>query len=904
MREKNELCVGIDLGTTNSLVATVRADGNRLKTPVKKVPRTIDGKGNRRNDVLLPSVVWYNPASEMPIVGDLAKEAYRSAPYRVARSIKSQMGRPAVTGLQEDIPDHTPEEVSARILRHLLNDLEKYYGVEIRDVVITVPASFDPMQRIATLRAAEIAGLDVRNADGSYDEDILLSEPEAVLYDALNQIRNGDYDANLSFDREQKVLVFDIGGGTLDITLHAVRRNSENPEILDMDLIATNRFTPVAGDTFDELVAEEMLRRCCEVYQDQLPAAARRIAENKDSVMPDFRTFAEQLKVSINERHDDMAFQNRTLPEDYEFECGNMLTIGYAYNDVFTKREYEDCVRELMGWQYSYEDYRTIEEKGQTKDIIWPVLDVLRKGAKKLGEELRVDAVILSGGMSRLYLVKERLEKFFGFHVFSASDPDMAVAQGAAVYHYHQHQDSELMKRLHAKEHSAAIAEAGKSERIAAERPMPDLFIRSGRMTMADSVYLGLRNGARMILAEEGQELPFESKRSGLYVEAGQNMVCVPIQQKGVHANEFVTIASGNIQFRTKPDRDMPVSIRFDISRNQIITIEAWMCRDEQGLEPIERGTVTFSLGDSGKRQLRGKLVPPSGSRLNPSNEVSALLTLCRQKNASVEAFRRRKQTIAACGNPEDFARPLLKTLTSGRGDMKICFHLIPLARKLAKYWSEAEQSQLAQLCYEILRDEVHGYNLQFGKKSGQWVSIYSEAILTVGLCGTERDAEKLYVPNLYGNAAYRDKLLQVFAYHGIHTDWVEDCLRREYPTAYRWIGPALSRTKQEYAPARVARIVDKLLKVLEYGAENHNTLVDAIISLGFLCDSRSGALANRVSRELRLRAEQAVSGLDRAYPEEWLRAARKAQNVALKMIRGETLDHLEEQFLLGLYEE
>ena len=90
-----------------------------------------------------------------------------------------------------------------------------------------MPASFNPVQREATLRAAEIAGLEVRESNGNYRDDVLLSEPEAVIYDVLNQVQNGKINLPIDFNTQKKVLVFDIGGGTLDITLHEIQRVTE-----------------------------------------------------------------------------------------------------------------------------------------------------------------------------------------------------------------------------------------------------------------------------------------------------------------------------------------------------------------------------------------------------------------------------------------------------------------------------------------------------------------------------------------------------------------------------------------------------------------------------------------------------------------------------------------------------
>ena len=271
MSSYSSLCVGIDLGTTNSLIASCRCENGKINTPVKMTARIVDSRGTKRNDSLLPSCIYYqqdeNGKNLEPIVGDFAKSMHASVPFRVSKSIKSQMGKANIDGLDASVPDKKPEDVSARIIKHLVSDLEKYYDETIKDVVITVPASFDPAQRLATLRAAEIAGIDVKNEDGSYNQGVLLSEPEAVMYYLLNQIKKGECDIRLDFSTPKNILVFDIGGGTLDITVHKVQRNAKNSDILNIDLIATNRFTPVAGDTFDQKVAEEMYDRYLAYYK-------------------------------------------------------------------------------------------------------------------------------------------------------------------------------------------------------------------------------------------------------------------------------------------------------------------------------------------------------------------------------------------------------------------------------------------------------------------------------------------------------------------------------------------------------------------------------------------------------------------------------------------------------------
>ena len=151
--EHSDLCVGIDLGTTNSVLATVNIKPNGdIVSKVVDLPRAVDlynsasgqAKLSSQKKPLLPSCVYYNEKHNFePLVGDFAKMQYPNRPHLVAKSIKSQMGNALAEGLSEDIPDKTPAEVSARILKHMIKEAGKIYRQNIEDAVITVPANFD-----------------------------------------------------------------------------------------------------------------------------------------------------------------------------------------------------------------------------------------------------------------------------------------------------------------------------------------------------------------------------------------------------------------------------------------------------------------------------------------------------------------------------------------------------------------------------------------------------------------------------------------------------------------------------------------------------------------------------------------------------------------------------------------
>ena len=170
-QEQDGLCVGIDLGTTNSVLSIINEKPNGdIISKVLEIPRATDmynavsagPKLTTKKEPTLPSCVYYRQEKNYePLVGDFAKMQYPLRPHLVAKSVKSQMGKAKVEGLSEDIPDKTPAEISARILKHLIREASKVCRSEIKDAVITVPANFDSIMCKATRDAAELAGIKV-----------------------------------------------------------------------------------------------------------------------------------------------------------------------------------------------------------------------------------------------------------------------------------------------------------------------------------------------------------------------------------------------------------------------------------------------------------------------------------------------------------------------------------------------------------------------------------------------------------------------------------------------------------------------------------------------------------------------------------------------------------------------
>lgn len=204
--------IGIDLGTTNSEVAVI-VEGQAKIIPVD-------------DEMIMPSCVGINPAGEL-LVGRSARNQMVVAPDNTVVSIKRKMGTDARVGLNGK--NFSPEEISALILQKLKQVAEAYLGHPVGKAVITVPAYFDDTQRKATRNAGVLAGLEVMR---------IINEPTAAAL---------AYDAGL--EKDQVVLVYDLGGGTFDVSLVVVEKGV-------VEVKASHGDTHLGGDDFDQLLME------------------------------------------------------------------------------------------------------------------------------------------------------------------------------------------------------------------------------------------------------------------------------------------------------------------------------------------------------------------------------------------------------------------------------------------------------------------------------------------------------------------------------------------------------------------------------------------------------------------------------------------------------------------------
>lgn len=904
--EHSNLCVGIDLGTTNSAIATCRQKENgQLISTVTQIDRITDSTGSRDLKIkhpTLPSCVYYSKSSDgtyTPIVGDFAKDCYKIRPDLVAKSIKSQMGQSTITynDWDSNIPDKKPEDVAARILEHLLRDFKVKHRVDkMEDVVITVPANFGVDKRQATLLAAERAGVNVRDDKGGFRNDILITEPEAVLYNAINEMQNNNVDLGIDFQTKKLVLIYDIGGGTLDLTAHEVV-NVPGTDIISVKCLATNEYTPLAGDRFDEVLGEYIYKAYIDYFERQAPDVAQRLRGDKN-LKAKLLKCAEDLKLSVNE---ECLYNN--MPDDAIFDYEVNINNGFLYDGFITKKQFEDCIAPLMGHNFKYDDYKKLDKITDKNNIIYPVLYVLRQLSRKLGENFKIDAVILNGGMSKLYMIDRRLTEFFGFRTIGVTDPDLSVAKGAAIWHHYLHEQnlSDTVKKLHEEfiENCNVANAKGVGRMIFADNAI-----------MPQSLYFGMKGGVREKIAEAGDELPMEKTIKGR-IGAGQKEVYLSVMEK--EKAGFRQIASAVVNVNRDYYRDVYVRLKCKISKEMIFTVAASITSDEEGKNVLEKSQTEIVLGDVTNYGKSFKLMPLSGTALDVKNEMQAFVTACvnyanakKGKNANKEDkylndINKAAENIRRAGNPESFAKDIIAAIETPRCE-EVLFNLIPVAAAMAKSWSAADKSSLLRAAKSILSRARVKYSLG-NMLDFQFLNIVNKAIHLIGSIGSKDDMHaieyflkhkkhKVYVLCAYSNVNY--------CYEYIYDEFMRFKYSDEFAFGMFWaVGNCFKRTRENDYKISEAKIVERMASFIEGGELKPKELWCAETTLGLICDQRPAA-HNPVMDSVVSRAVAVLDNIDTYYSSEICKnpAQMKTLSIARKLIEGVSLSEEEEGYL------
>ncbi|WP_294466678.1 molecular chaperone DnaK [uncultured Ruminococcus sp.] len=344
--------IGIDLGTTNSCVAVIEGG-----EPVV----IANAEGARTT----PSVVAFSKDGER-MVGQVAKRQAITNPERTVSSIKREMGTAHKVTI--DGKNYTPQEISAMILQKLKADAEAYLGETVSQAVITVPAYFTDAQRQATKDAGKIAGLDVKR---------IINEPTAA---ALSY--------GVDKENDQKVMVYDLGGGTFDVSIIEMGDGVQ-------EVLATAGNNRLGGDDFDKRIIDWMVSSF--KTETGIDLSSDKMA------MQRLKEAAEKAKIELS----GVTTSSINLPFITADQTGPKhldLTLTRAKFDELTA----DLVEATMG----------------------PVRSALSDSGLQIGQ---IDKVLMVGGSSRIPAVQEAVKKLIGKEPFKGINPDECVAIGAAI---------------------------------------------------------------------------------------------------------------------------------------------------------------------------------------------------------------------------------------------------------------------------------------------------------------------------------------------------------------------------------------------------------------------------------------------------------------------------------------
>jgi molecular chaperone DnaK len=347
-----EPVLGIDLGTTNSAVSIVRSG----KPEVLR---------DQRGRAILPSVVGVDSSGKL-LVGEEARNQALVAPERTVRSIKRKMGQDIKVRMGDG--EYAPQEISAMILRTLAEQAEREYGSQLTKAVITVPAFFNDNQREATREAGTLAGLDVLR---------IINEPTAASL---------VYEPHSS--RNEKLLVYDLGGGTFDVSIVQVEAGV-------IEVLASHGDTHLGGDDFDQLLLDfvaEAFKKEHDIDLREIPVAKSRLLRA-----------VEEAKIRLSSEAYTQVVQEFIAEKDGR---------SFNLNMTIDRDQYEELIEPLL--------QKTLNS-----------VDAALEDAKLTAEQ--IDRVVLVGGSSRTPLVHRMLQAQLHRELHHEIDPDLCVSLGAAV---------------------------------------------------------------------------------------------------------------------------------------------------------------------------------------------------------------------------------------------------------------------------------------------------------------------------------------------------------------------------------------------------------------------------------------------------------------------------------------
>ncbi|MDQ7074000.1 MAG: Hsp70 family protein [Gammaproteobacteria bacterium] len=430
--------LGIDLGTTESTVSVIEIE-TRRDQPMEKL-RTLDIYQYNRHHQLdknikgLQSSIYIDRKNKVVYTGEYAKEQYSSGnmPLNTIRSIKTRIGGGSMIEVplknngwissirsifeKENLKSYNMTELSAILLKSIKNSVEKQCGSGFEQVTITIPSGFDSDERNATIAAGVMAGFKKVN---------LLDEPTAVLLNLLNSEDGLTEVSSGFFNKQKNIVVYDIGGGTLDISVASVEDNEGD---FDVSIVGRSKRMEFGGDDIDKYIASYFLQE----FEKINPSIDERSPEVQAKIVSRIVSHAQKHKVNFSKKIEKVLGNPRRrerVKESVNFEIIDDLKVS----DLTL---YDSLLRDILS--------PIISANGL---LINPLDRVLKSCKLNVSD---IDLVVLTGGSAKFYLVSEVLERYFqGIHVVDFTEYN-AVSKGAAIHSFNQ--GNEDLKKIQIKD--------------------------------------------------------------------------------------------------------------------------------------------------------------------------------------------------------------------------------------------------------------------------------------------------------------------------------------------------------------------------------------------------------------------------------------------------------------------
>lgn len=535
--------LGIDLGTTNSVVSRSFVDrNNNLVTEVVNIGQLYDDNWEKYPS--LPSMVYFS--DEGRIVGREAKRQRYQDREHVVTNAKRFMGTKHKWTIDGESFD--AKEIAAIVLQHCKKAIDREGNMKYDTVVITVPASFNPDQISDTIQAAKIAG---------FEDVIIKHEPTAALLSFIDEeALKQPQDRIVDFSAQKRILVFDLGGGTCDTSVIDVQVDNGGIVFIERGV---GRYQELGGIDFDAKLATGLMNN----FFEQAGIMEGDLTDSQKNEM--YRKLilgAETIKEKISSR-----IANADPNVDVEtISAKHIIPDFYDHKPlkiVLTKKDYDEYTRDLYIDKNIH--FKKFEDLEKNKNII----TVIRKTLEDYEiPPSSIDYIFMTGGMSKFLTVRQKVEDYLKKPIIMPQNPMDAVARGASIYQHYRVTDKTERDR-------SQRQGIGSSATGAVEREVTHREGITDHMMLAEAILLDVNEGLPKIIIPRKTFVPYEGKLIGEFRTSSPSGI-----KLNIYAAEDEFDSSMRLQkslekaFRFPVKSGTPFDIKYKINENKAISMQ------------------------------------------------------------------------------------------------------------------------------------------------------------------------------------------------------------------------------------------------------------------------------------------------------------------------------------------